>query len=68
MLVQQKQNIKGFTLLEILVVVAIVGIISAVSYPRLETWISKNRVISRKIHSLIHWLPHKLREGIILMQ
>ena len=44
MLVQQKQNIKGFTLLEILVVVAIVGIVSLVGYPRLDAWVSKNRV------------------------
>ena len=65
MLVQQKQNIKGFTLLEILVVVAIVGIISAVSYPRLETWISKNRVIAEaeKIHSLISLVTSQVERG-----
>ena len=65
MLVQQKQNIKGFTLLEILVVVAIVGIISAVGYPRLDTWISKNRVIAEaeKIHSLISLVTSQVERG-----
>ena len=33
MLVQQKQNIKGFTLLELLVVLAIIGAIAGVGFP-----------------------------------
>tara|TARA_B100000886_G_scaffold308764_1_gene242572 strand:+ start:262 stop:885 length:624 start_codon:yes stop_codon:yes gene_type:complete len=36
--VQQNQDIKGFTILELLVVVVIVVVISAVSYPRFNSW------------------------------
>jgi len=36
--VQQKQDIKGFTLLELIVVVTIVAIVSAVGYPNFMDW------------------------------
>ena len=65
MLVQQKQNIKGFTLLEILVVVAIVGIVSLVGYPRLDAWVSKNRVKAEaeKITSLFATVTSQVERG-----
>ena len=65
MLVQQKQNIKGFTLLEILVVVAIVGIVSLVGYPRLDAWVSKNRVKAEaeKITSLFASVTSQVERG-----
>ena len=65
MLVQQKQNIKGFTLLELLVVIAIVGIVSAVGYPRLDAWVSKNRVKSEaeKIASLFASVTSQVERG-----
>jgi|TARA_B100000929_G_scaffold26403_1_gene19631 prepilin-type N-terminal cleavage/methylation domain-containing protein len=36
--VQQKQNIKGFTILELLVVITIVAVVSAVGYPNFMDW------------------------------
>ena len=35
---KQDQDIKGFTLLELIVVIVIVGIISAVGYPNFTNW------------------------------
>ena len=35
---QQDQNIKGFTILELLVVITIVAIVSAVGYPNFMKW------------------------------
>ena len=43
---QQDQNIKGFTLLELLVVVTIVMVISAVAYPNFSSW-SKDREVRK---------------------
>ena len=34
----QNQEIKGFTLLELLVVLVLIGIISAVGYPSMSSW------------------------------
>ena len=66
MLVQQKQNIKGFTLLELLVVIAIVAIVSAVGYPSFDTWASKNRVKTEadKIASLLSSVTTQVERGM----
>tara|TARA_B100001540_G_scaffold173872_1_gene153631 strand:- start:685 stop:1371 length:687 start_codon:yes stop_codon:yes gene_type:complete len=66
MLVQQNQNIKGFTLLELLVVLAIVAIVSAVGYPSFDTWVSKNRVKSEadKIAGLFSSATTQVERGM----
>ena len=52
---QQKQDIKGFTILELLVVITIVAIVSAVSYPNFMEWSEdrKVRTASEQIASMI---------------
>ena len=35
---QQKQNIKGFTLLELLVIIAIIGVVAGMGLPQFEKW------------------------------
>ena len=37
-----EKNIKGFNLLEVLIVIVIIGFVSAVAYPNLSSW-SKER-------------------------
>ena len=52
---QEKNNNKGFNILELLVVLAIVGVISAVAYPNFSTW-NKERGVRQslvKIESLV---------------
>ena len=54
MLVQEK-NIKGFNLLELIVVIVLVGILSASAYPKFQSW-SKEREVRlavTKIQSII---------------
>ena len=44
MLVQQKQNIKGISLLETLVVLAIIGVIAGVGFPNFTKWQQDRKV------------------------
>ena len=51
----QEKNIKGFNLLELVVVIVIVGIVSATAYPNFSKW-KKEREVRQgavKIKSLI---------------
>ena len=63
--VQQKQNIKGFTLLELLVIVAIIWLLSAVSYPKFSNW-SRDRAVklqSEKIANLLTSATTQVERG-----
>ena len=52
---QQNQDIKGFTLLELLVVISLVAIISAVAYPNFSSWKKERevRAATEKIAGMI---------------
>ena len=52
---EQEKNIKGFNLLELLVVLTIVGILSAVAYPKFTGWYKERQVRSgaEKIRALM---------------
>jgi len=63
--VKQNQEIKGFTLLELLIVLAIVAIISAVGYPNFLSW-SKDREVRQageKLASLITAINTQTQRG-----
>jgi prepilin-type N-terminal cleavage/methylation domain-containing protein len=63
--VNQDQDIKGFSLLELLVVIALIGIITGVSYPGFSSWQQERKVRSatEKISSMISNLSTQVGRG-----
>tara|TARA_B100001057_G_scaffold45755_1_gene40812 strand:+ start:320 stop:973 length:654 start_codon:yes stop_codon:yes gene_type:complete len=63
--VQQKQVIKGFTILELLVVITIVAIVSAVGYPNFMEWSEDRKVrkASEQIASMLTNINTQLQRG-----
>ena len=62
---QQKQDIKGFTILELLVVITIVAIVSAVGYPNFMEWSEDRKVrkASEQISSMLTNINTQLQRG-----
>ena len=62
---QQNQDIKGFTILELLVVVVIVVVISAVGYPKFNDWKKDRevRVAAANIVSMMNGIVSQSKRG-----
>ena len=62
---QQKQDIKGFTILELLVVITIVAIVSDVGYPNFMEWSEDRKVrkASEQIASMLTNINTQLQRG-----
>ena len=62
---RQKQDIKGFTILELLVVITIVAVISAVGYPNFMDW-RKDRVVraaAEKVATMLTGISTQAQKG-----
>ena len=62
---QQKQNIKGFTLLELLVIIAIIGVVAGLRFPRFEKW-SMDRLVrtqAEKVASILSVASTQVERG-----
>ena len=62
---KQNQDIKGFTLLELLVVIVIISVVSAVGYPKFTSW-KKDREIryaAEKVANLLTSINTQAQRG-----
>ena len=61
----QDEKIKGFNVLELIIVVAIIGVLSAISYPNFSEWRKDRQVRSDviKIKSLIEGINSQVQRG-----
>ena len=62
---KQNQDIKGFTLLELLVVIVIISVVSAVGYPKFTSW-KKDREIryaAEKVANLLTNISTQAHRG-----
>ena len=64
-LVQQKQNIKGFTLLELLVIIAIIGVVAGMGLPQFEKWSIERlvRTQAEKVASILSVASTQVERG-----
>ena len=62
----QAKNIKGFNILELAVVLVIVGVISAMAYPKFSDWKSKREIrdATLKIKSLMLGINGQVQRGL----
>ena len=66
---QQEKKIKGFNILELLVVIVIVGVLSAAAYPNFSDW-RRERVVRTsaiKIKNLMQNITLKFKEAYMHM-
>ena len=62
----QEKNIRGFNILELLIVIVIIGLLSAVAYPNFSSWKKERetRTAAVKIKSLIIGITAQVRRGL----
>ena len=52
---QKKKLLKGFTIIELLVVLAVMGVFSAVAYPNISKWIN-DRNVKKEVYETVTFI------------
>ena len=56
-----KKITKGFTILELLVVLVVLGVFSAVAYPNISKWIT-DREVKKEVYDVISFIKERKSE------
>ena len=54
-IILKKKTIKAFSLLELLVVISIIGVISAISYPSITKWVA-DREVRKEVYDVVSFI------------
>ena len=57
----QKQKNNGFTIIEILAVVALIGILSAFAFPNIGKWITE-REVKKEVYDVVSFIKERKSE------
>ena len=55
---QKKNLVKAFTILELLVVLAVMGVFTAIAYPNISNWIAE-RNVKKEAYEVIIYLKER---------
>ena len=57
---------RGFTILELLVVLAVLGVFSAIAYPNISSWIT-DREVKKEVYETVSFIKERNFYVIILL-
>ena len=57
----KKNQIKGFTILELLVVLAVIGVFAGIAYPNISNWIT-DRNVKKEVYETVTFIKERKAE------
>ena len=57
----RRKNHKGFTIIELLVVIVMIGIFSAIAYPNVSSWIA-DREVRKEVYDVVNLINERKSE------